>query len=295
MRKRAGLVVLVVALAGVQESVAETMRVTINKTRLYQGDVLKIQVIKKSTAPFIVNFLNREYKSFQLGKDQTVLLGIHYQLKPGTYSLTGAYEAGPNFFLPIYYRITVKERFKPKKYFPPKRPPEVQREIQARTDEFQTVFDKGDLKPLFSEKFSWPLRKIYIPSDGDFGDDRCAGRRIKKVHCRYHTGTDFRAAFDEQRSKPEKVFAINFGRVVKRGYYPNTGNVLVIDHGAGIFSGYLHLSRFLVKEGDLVKRKQIIAVAGNTGTNSIHLHLFIRMNDGKTTVDPMKFLQLLTK
>ena len=294
--KRAFWLVGVLFLFSFSDSYAETVKVKIDKTVVCQGDILRVQVIKKSTVPFAINFLNQRQASLFLGKDQVALVGIHYQLKPGTYSLTGAFEASPGFYVPFGNKITVREKFKPKKYLVPKRPPEVQKEINERTEEFQKVFDTRETHPLFSQKFVWPIRKIYVPpNDGYFGADRCAGRRIKRVNCRYHTGTDFRAAFDEKHRKPEKVLAINSGRVVKRGYYSNMGNVLVIDHGAGIFSGYLHLSKFLVKESDLVKRKQVIAIAGNTGTNSIHLHLFIRMNDGKTTVDPVKFLQLLSK
>jgi murein DD-endopeptidase MepM/ murein hydrolase activator NlpD len=272
-------------------AIAEQIRIKINKTKIYQGDILKIQTIRKSTSPFHATFLRRKYESFLFDNNQTVLIGIHYQLKPGIYTLSGYFNGSGGYYFPFGYIIEVREKFKPKKYILPKRPPLIQEEINKKHAEFQSIFGKSPVQPFFKGSFVQPIKKIYIPKDGYFGADRCAGRKIRSIHCRYHTGTDFRAAFDEERKKPEKIFAINAGKIVKADFYPNMGNVIVIDHGAGIYSGYLHLSKFLVKEGETVKREQTIAIAGNTGTNSIHLHLFIKMNNGKIIVDPEKFLK----
>ena len=273
---------------------AEQFKITINKTKVYQAEILKIQMARKKNIPFYVTFLGQKYESFLFGNHQTVLIGIHYQLKPGTYTLAGYFSGAPGVYFPFGYRIEVKEKFKPKKYIVPKRPPAVQEEINKKFPEFQSIFNKSHPQPFFKEGFVQPIRKVYISKDGNFGADRCAGRKIKSIYCRYHIGTDFRATFDEERKKPEKIFAINKGKIIKADFYPNMGNVIVIDHGGGIFSSYLHLSKFLIKEGDTVRRGQIIAIAGRTGTTeAIHLHLTIKMDNGKTVVDPQKFLRLL--
>ena len=102
-------------------------------------------------------------------------------------------------------------------------------------------------------------------------------------------GTDYRAAFDEGRSRPAAIFAINDGRVVLTKDHLINGKLMVLDHGNGITSGYLHLSKFLVKQGQWVRVGQKIGIAGRTGaTEAIHLHLFIKMDYGKTAVDPEK-------
>lgn len=55
------------------------------------------------------------------------------------------------------------------------------------------------------------------------------------------------------------------------------GNCVVIDHGQGLLTLYLHLSKFLVKEGDDVSKGQAIALSGGTGrATGPHLHLAVR-------------------
>lgn len=272
---------------------AEQIKVTINKKTVYQSEVMKIQVIRKSTAPFSINFLGRKHESFLMGKYQTVLLGVDYQLKPGTYSLTGVFEASKNFYLPIYYKIRVKEKFPKLKYQPPKRNEEERQRINRESEKTRQVSQEPSRKLVFLNPFVRPVRPVKI--NASFGEQRCRDRiGRKKFNCRYHLGTDYRAAFDEDHNQPVKISAINKGKVILISDHLMDGKILVIDHGNGISSGYLHLSKFLVKEGDWIKRGQKIGVAGKTGaTEAIHLHLFIKMDNGKTLVDPEKFLRLL--
>lgn len=73
------------------------------------------------------------------------------------------------------------------------------------------------------------------------------------------------------------------------------GNILTIDHGAGIETRYMHLSKFLVKRGDRVKGGQTVALSGNTGGLSTgpHLHFEIKVN-GKH-VNPINYFKFTGK
>ena len=87
------------------------------------------------------------------------------------------------------------------------------------------------------------------------------------------------------------IYAIADGRVVcaQRMYYE--GNYTVIDHGHGVFSGYMHQSRFLVSEGDRVEAAQEIGKSGATGMATgphLHLGLWIR----NVPVNPLSLLSL---
>lgn len=100
----------------------------------------------------------------------------------------------------------------------------------------------------------------------------------------WHSGTDLRAR------RPTPVMASNDGKVILVKDLFFNGNAVFIDHGAGIVTMYCHLSKFKVKEGDEVKRGQIIALSGNTGRSSApHLHWGVRIQG--EWVDGLQFLR----
>ncbi len=100
----------------------------------------------------------------------------------------------------------------------------------------------------------------------------------------YHSGTDFRAAV----GTPVKSVAA--GRVVLAKNRFFAGNSVIIDHGEGIYTGYYHLSRFRVREGEWVEQGDVIGLAGATGrVTGPHLHFSVRVNG--VQVDPLHFIE----
>ncbi len=83
----------------------------------------------------------------------------------------------------------------------------------------------------------------------------------------YHRGTDFIGSIGAP------VTAAAAGRVVFAGALRVRGNSLIVDHGAGVFSAYHHLSAFNVAEGQMVTAGQLIGAIGSTGlVTGPHLH-----------------------
>ena len=79
--------------------------------------------------------------------------------------------------------------------------------------------------------------------------------------------------------------ASNGGRVILAKDLFFSGNAVFIDHGAGIFTTYLHLSAIYTKEGDVVEKGQVIGNVGATGrVTGPHLHWGARIKN--TMVDP---------
>ncbi len=99
-----------------------------------------------------------------------------------------------------------------------------------------------------------------------------------------HAGMDFGAAM----GTPVRATA---GGVVRFAQQSTVrGNVLILDHGAGVLSTYAHLSRFSVRLGDVVTAGQVVAWVGNTGLSTgPHLHWEIWV-DG-ANVDPLRWIQ----
>lgn len=83
----------------------------------------------------------------------------------------------------------------------------------------------------------------------------------------------------------DKVFAAANGTVIEVDNAPvdARGISLKLHHSDGNTTHYLHLSRILVRKGQRVKRGDLIAYSGNTGTTSTgaHLHFAIQDDDGK--------------
>ena len=87
------------------------------------------------------------------------------------------------------------------------------------------------------------------------------------------------------------MYATANGIVDSASYTGDYGNLIVLRHDFGLATRYGHLSRFVVKPGDVVKRGDIIGYVGSTGRSTgAHLHYEILAN-GKL-INP---LQLLTQ
>lgn len=126
---------------------------------------------------------------------------------------------------------------------------------------------------LWQDPFARP-RETRITSG--FG----GGREYNGSITSRHMGTDFAGA----TGSPVRATNRGVVRIVDAFYYG--GNVVYIDHGAGVSSAYLHLAEHLVAAGDTVQRGQVIGRVGATGrVTGPHLHFIVRY--GALTVDPM--------
>ena len=97
-----------------------------------------------------------------------------------------------------------------------------------------------------------------------------------------HNGMDFSAPSNTE------VFATGNATVKKARRTSGFGNLIVLDHGFGYETYYAHLNKFNVKEGQKVKRGEIIAFVGNSGLSTApHLHYEVHKN-GKV-VNPINF------
>jgi murein DD-endopeptidase MepM/ murein hydrolase activator NlpD len=98
-----------------------------------------------------------------------------------------------------------------------------------------------------------------------------------------HMGLDFPADV----GTPIKAAA--GGMVVNTEVHPAYGHMVEIDHGNGLVTRYAHTSKVLVKQGDLVRRGQVVAQVGNTGRSTgPHLHFEVLV-DG-VPQNPARFL-----
>ena len=89
----------------------------------------------------------------------------------------------------------------------------------------------------------------------------------------FHNGVDFASP------KGTDIYAAYDGKVVAATYNATMGNYIMIDHGSGLYTIYMHASALYVKEGDVVVRGETIAAVGTTGRSTgNHLHFSVRLN-----------------
>ncbi len=132
----------------------------------------------------------------------------------------------------------------------------------------------GDLPLMFfAQKFQWPLLG---PISGVYGSQRIYNGVPKTPHY----GVDI--------AKPSGTLVHAPAGGVVTLAYPDmffSGGTLIIDHGHGLSSTFIHLSKILVKKGDAIMQGQEIALVGQTGRAS-GPHLHWAMNWFQTRVDP---------
>lgn len=99
----------------------------------------------------------------------------------------------------------------------------------------------------------------------------------------YHSGIDIGGAYGAD------IVAALAGEVITAKWTAMNGNHIVIDHGDGVTTYYLHASKLLVNVGDYVRQGQVIMKCGSTGWSTApHLHFTIKINGA--LVDPLDYL-----
>ncbi len=127
---------------------------------------------------------------------------------------------------------------------------------------------------LDQQKIRWACSPTIWPTDGYISTD--FGMRINPF-----TGKrEMHAAIDISTQLGRKIVAPADGLVVVVDKYENYGNIIIIDHGFGYSTRYGHLSNVNVREGQRVKRYDVIGFVGNTGRSTgPHVHYEVRLND----------------
>jgi murein DD-endopeptidase MepM/ murein hydrolase activator NlpD len=216
------------------------------------------------------------------------LAGVSLETAPGTYAieLTGETEAGTSAQkLSFTRKFTVAHG----KY------PTIQGKLSVESkftepsvEQLKQIDDSKKIKQEYLGRVT-PQREwsgtFTAPADAEISDVFGIQRVFNGKTQSTHEGLDFRV----HTGTP--VAAMNDGTVLLARSLYYEGNFLVLDHGQGLLTLYLHLSEFKVKEGDQVKRGEIIGLSGGTG-RATGPHLDVRVRWQGTYLDPAALLRL---
>ncbi len=196
------------------------------------------------------------------------LAGASVETKPGLYPIEFTAESkGESItfqrqirvFHQRYPRVMLKV---PSRYTAPS--PEELRQIaqdkELKSHVFETVSPEREWQGDFAPPVQAPISDI-------FGVQRVFNGSVQSTH----QGLDFRV------TTGTPVDAVNRGKVLLARPLFFEGNCVILDHGQGLLTLYLHLSEFSVKEGETVEKGQEIGLSGGTGrATGPHLHLAVR-------------------
>ncbi len=187
--------------------------------------------------------------------------------------------------IPTHYRtatISVAPKFVAP---PPEAEKEIAEEKELKDKLFTAANARQDEQPEWSAEFRVPVKSQATDS---FGTRRVvksntdATQKIESIH----KGMDFRAATGTP------VHAANSGTVLLAQHLYYEGNCVILDHGFGLYTLYMHLSRIDVKPGDRVTTGELLGLSGATGrVTGPHLHWAVRYQS--IYLDPGKLLKIV--
>ncbi len=261
-------------------------------TRLVNGGPVLFQVKPPARLQSLGgNWLGHElsFSYDATSKSWFALAGVSLETVPGTYAveLTGETVGGKT----LPGKISFARKFAVVRGKYPKLPgklsveskfteptPEQEKEIQ----EGQQI--KKDYLNRVTPEREWS-GPFTAPADAEisdvFGTERVFNGKTQSTHF----GLDFRVP------SGTAVTAMNDGTVLLARLLYFEGNFVVLDHGQGLLTLYLHLSEFKVKEGEQVKRGQVVGLSGGTGrATGPHLHVAVRWQG--TYLDPASLMRL---
>jgi len=255
---------------------------TLNPNAVIQGEPvmvtfknLKISEIKS------VTYDKKTLSVFLYKNNPTAFIGVDILKKPGTYEIAATTTNGK--ILKSFLTVTARPKIEAPMAVPEKlggnsaaNQTKVVTQMTKENKDLAEIFTGA--KSFWTEKFRWPVA-IPIITDS-YGYTRQTG-----AYNISHKGTDLRA------KTGTKVMAMNRGVVRIATNYQTYGKTVVIDHGLGISTIYMHMSKINVNVGELVKPGQTIGLSGQTGyAEAPHLHLSIKID--KISIDPEKFIKL---
>lgn len=147
--------------------------------------------------------------------------------------------------------------------------PEDQKRADQEREMLSKIYLDSPNQPFFKTNFSLPIKKKPVKVTSAYGTTRIFNNQKESNHL----GIDFRSRVGN------KIFVANDGIVVFVGDLFYSGTSVIVSHGLGIYSTYLHLSKALVKKDDVVRKGSLLALSGMSGRSSgPHLHWGVKID-----------------
>ena len=256
------------------------LQVSVSPASIVPGDVVRIDVDGDGdTADRMTATVFGQGLSFTFDAARgawRALAGVDLETKPGIYRVRiqrdGAQVIGGEIRIRAK-RFAVRRLRVPAGFVTP--PPEALQQIAGDNKMLAAAYAR-DTPQRWADAFIMPVNGT---PTSNFGT-RSYYNGLRRAP---HAGVDF-------MSEPgTPIRAANHGSIAMASPLYFTGNTVIVDHGARLFSVFAHLSAFQVKAGDIVTPETIVGLVGATGrVTGPHLHWSVRLNGAR--VDPLSLV-----
>lgn len=253
---------------------------TIDNTTIFQDEIIEITANRAATVEDITveGDIAEDLQWYREDQQLRTVIPTNYHTYPGMYSLklkdldssiTHSYdiEILPRDYKTQYLSIdsSIEEQTRNEEAY------------EERDQYFSPVRKNSSEQKYYEDDF-------LLPTEGrlttEFGERRYVNDELTSYR---HNGIDIAAPLGTE------ILATNHGEVVFEREMILMGNTIVIDHGHGLFSTYLHLDDIQVDTGDWVEKGNVIGTLGTTGF-STGPHLHFTMSYYETPLEPGYFI-----
>ncbi len=260
-----------------------SFRFEISNSEVKNGQTALIKFFREDGVEY--KYIKVKDKKYKIFSSSYVYLPINYYAKPETLEVYVHYTKDKKPASKLLFFEVVDGKYKKETLSVDSSKVKLSKEDQKRTSKeyaeamkiYNTVTDKNYIDSPY-------VMPIESKITSQFGNARVFNGTLKS----YHSGTDFRAKVGTP------IKSVNDGRVVlaKDRFY--AGGSVIVDHGEGVYSCYYHMSKFDVKEGEMVKKGQTLGLSGVSGrVTGPHLHFSFRVSG--VQIDPLQFINLVNK
>jgi murein DD-endopeptidase MepM/ murein hydrolase activator NlpD len=282
VKKLLPTILIIFAFIWVPKTLAAIPAIVVAPEIVQQGEPLMITIDGVNATSSIVSltFGTRPLGVFLYKSKVTALVGIDLNKKPGTTTITAVLDNGLSLTKDVY--ILERKKYQAPLGIPEKlggNTPAAEQNLVSTLSIENGILDRlrTGKKAFWTEPFRFPLINPIVTDP--YGYIRKTGASTIT-----HRGTDFHA------DQGTPVMAMNRGVVRLARRFQIYGNTIVVDHGLGLMTFYMHLSEIDVNEGQLVQKGEIIGASGETGYAEMpHLHISVRMNT--SSIDPIRFME----
>ncbi|MDD5686457.1 MAG: M23 family metallopeptidase [Elusimicrobia bacterium] len=290
MKKRYNIVSVLLVLIFILYGRISAYSIKISSFVFVQGDTIKAEITDYNKDYFYDLYFNDEKYAFVgissggavILPEQVCYIGVPYDIKAGSYTINiSEYRTDNENNTIRKIEIKIKKAKFPVQYL--KFSPEKYSKIDAPENERERELIKKAVQENTPQKM-WD-GKFKLPVNGKIKGFFGVERRTKKRFLWQHKGIDISAAKGTPISAPAN------GKVILASEDFNiNGKTVILDHGLGVTSVYIHLDKITVKNEDNIKKGEIIGNVGDSGLSTApNLHWGIYVHS--IPVNPLWWLK----